>query len=160
VAHGSSLGNLKAPIRRQRPGKDDGEIVYEGLEEAVGDLSLRAYPPLFLPPRPVDPKSGKPILSRVRIEACRVCVQPTFLRKVREALGPGMDAVTGPRFMTAADQSKISLDSLMWLLNEFTLLRPHKLDRASLIEAFRKGDLTFAPGLPHFYDGSAVPNSS
>jgi hypothetical protein len=156
VAHGSTRGNVSAKLRPWRSAADEA-ITYEGLEEAAGEITtLKVYPPLFLPPRPADPQTGEPMPSALRIHACRIGVHEVFLRKLKEALGPGITEVSAPRFLQgAATIGKRGVAS--YLRHEFTLLSKKKLTRAALIKAFQAGNLAFAPGPATFHDGTAVP---
>ena len=156
VAHGSTRGNISAMLRQRRTAADEA-ITYEGLEEAVSEIhTLKVYPPLFLPPRPPDAQTGEPMPSALRIHACRIGVHEVFLRKLKEALGPGITAVSAPRFLQGAlTVAKRGVAS--YLRHEFTLLSKKKLTRAALIKAFQAGKFAFAPGPATFHDGTAVP---
>jgi hypothetical protein len=160
VAHGWTRGNLMAKLRPQRPAMEDYPITYENLAEAAKEITtIKVHPPLFLPPRPRDPTTRNPIPAAVRIRACRIGVHPIFLKKLKEALGPGIDVVSGPRFLQ--DAGTVGSRGLIeFFRNEFTVLSRRKLERAALITAFQTGDLAFAPGPPTFYDGRAVPARS
>lgn len=156
VAHGSTRGHVHAMLRAQRQQTDE-TITYEGLEEAVSEIhTIKAYPPLFLPPRPLDPQTNEPMPSALRIHACRIGVHEVFLRKLKEALGPGITEVSAPRyFQGAATIGKRGVAS--YLRHEFTLLSKSKLSRAALLKAFQGGNLAFAPGPVTFHDGTPVP---
>ncbi len=156
VAHGSTRGNVNAQLRPD-PIWDDDKITYESLDEAVKEITtIRAYPPLFLKPRPVDGTTKEPLPAALRIRACRVGVHATLLKKFKEALGPGIDVVSAPRFLHDAGTLG-SRGLIEFFRHEFTLLSKRKLERPALIKGFQAGDLAFAPGPPTFFDGKAVP---
>ncbi len=159
IAHGSTRGNLNVGLRRQRPEHDDDVITYEGLEEAVKEITtIKAYPPLFLPPRPIDPDTKAPRPGALRIWACRIGVHATFLKKLKQALGPGIEVVSAPRFRQDAGPIGKGAGMIEFLRHEFKLLSKTELKRPALIKAFQAGDLAFEkPGPPTFHDGRAVP---
>lgn len=157
VAHGSTRGNVNANLHPPAEPKTVEPITFEDLEKAVKEITtIKAYPPLFLPPRPLDPETKKPMPAAVRIRACRIGVHEIFLKKFKQALGPGIDIVSAPRFLQSAETVG-SYGLVEFLRHEFTLLSPRKLARHALIRAFQAGDLAFAPGPPIFFDKKAVP---
>lgn len=149
VGHASSRGNLEVPRRAQRPNhEEDGYVSYEGLIESIAEGGL-TVPTEAITPRPKD-GSGKDIPLALHIKGCLIGKHDVFLKKLKEALAPGVDLVTAPKFYNGASNftGRGAPDGVFeYMVHDYTVLRPTRTgSRFALLKAFQTAGFTNLDG--------------
>lgn len=121
---------------------------YEDLETVspppAGTGSIRV-PARILNPRPRN-GSGRTIPASLHVKGCRIGRTIPFLRKLKEAVGGGLEVTAPKHFHAAANQTRPA-GRVEYMLYGFTINRPNAFrNRAQLISEFAAQGFTLIDG--------------